>query len=730
MSNFELPSHTPNFDLTWQQWLARQANLLTIDSTNTVSNKTINLSDNTLIGTTAQFNAALSDSNFLTDASIGSTVQAWDANLDQIAALSPTDNNFIVGNGDSWALETPSDARTSLGLGTMATQNANNVDIDGGTIDGVTIGGADPVTIVCDDLTIQDTNANIPQLLMSATDGAANLKNWRWRVTGSGLQLDAINDAFNTTRTALAFTKNNSQTITSISMGSAGNTLLTLNASTLDINADAIDIDGGSAASASITGDISSIALTVSGSFTVNGSNVLTASGVGSTVQAWDADLDALAANSTNGFWARTGAGTGAARTLTGTANEITVTNGVGDADPTFSLPSALAFTGKTVTGGTYVDPAITNSATGIAVTITLTDSTATGGPDFTLHRASSSPDAGDDLGIVRFSGMDSGGNVTSYANIRTDIVDATDTSEDGALLLRTMQAGTLRTLIDCQTGVQVYGTGTAPTGGDKGAGTINAAGDIYRNNSLVTYESGTHTLTGSWTWTTGAAGTSPVTIRSTEAGASGGPLLDLDRDSASPAANDVLAQIRFLGNDSGGTTTQYANILGFLLDPTDGSEDADVRIQTLVAGTSATRIIIRNGIVVGSATGGDQGAGTLNAVAVYDDGVLLTDYVFDAEVDGDYSVVDYDSRVPQPETGNGSPLRQHGPARRFKTNFNELNPVDFANKWKSTRKLPAFNRGPSKKSTGEAIQALIETCEVLAVHLDKHETRLQALEA
>ncbi len=47
---------------------------------------------------------------------IGSDVQAWDANLDQIAALAPTDNNFIVGNGSAWTLETPSDARTSLGL--------------------------------------------------------------------------------------------------------------------------------------------------------------------------------------------------------------------------------------------------------------------------------------------------------------------------------------------------------------------------------------------------------------------------------------------------------------------------------------------------------------------------------------------------------------------------------------------------------------------------------------
>jgi hypothetical protein len=76
---------------------------------------------------------------------------------------------------------------------------------------------------------------------------------------------------------------------------------------------------------------------------------------IGTDVQAFDADLSALAANGTNGFWARTGAGTGAARTITGTAAEIDVTNGAGTAgNPTLSLPTALTFTGKTITGGTF----------------------------------------------------------------------------------------------------------------------------------------------------------------------------------------------------------------------------------------------------------------------------------------------------------------------------------------------------------------------------------------
>lgn len=79
---------------------------------------------------------------------------------------------------------------------------------------------------------------------------------------------------------------------------------------------------------------------------------------VGTDVQAFDSDLSALAANSTNGFWARTGSGTGSARTITGTAAEITVTNGDGvSGDPTLSLPSAITLTGKTMTGGTFASP-------------------------------------------------------------------------------------------------------------------------------------------------------------------------------------------------------------------------------------------------------------------------------------------------------------------------------------------------------------------------------------
>jgi hypothetical protein len=79
-------------------------------------------------------------------------------------------------------------------------------------------------------------------------------------------------------------------------------------------------------------------------------------SGLSGTYQDADATLTALAAlNSTAGLLTQTGADAFTKRTLTGTANEITVTNGDGAAGaPTLSLPAAMTFTGKTVTGGAF----------------------------------------------------------------------------------------------------------------------------------------------------------------------------------------------------------------------------------------------------------------------------------------------------------------------------------------------------------------------------------------
>jgi hypothetical protein len=75
-------------------------------------------------------------------------------------------------------------------------------------------------------------------------------------------------------------------------------------------------------------------------------------------------DLNAYEALSSTGLVARTGDGAVSTRTITGTANEVTLANGDGvSGNPTVSLPNALTFTGKTVTGGTFTGITVSPSS-------------------------------------------------------------------------------------------------------------------------------------------------------------------------------------------------------------------------------------------------------------------------------------------------------------------------------------------------------------------------------
>lgn len=90
---------------------------------------------------------------------------------------------------------------------------------------------------------------------------------------------------------------------------------------------------------------------------------------IGTNVQAYDATLTSFAAYNTNGILTQTAADTFVGRTLTGTANEITLTNGDGvSGNPTVSIPSSVTFTGKTITGGTYSLPTINVKASVLSI--------------------------------------------------------------------------------------------------------------------------------------------------------------------------------------------------------------------------------------------------------------------------------------------------------------------------------------------------------------------------
>ena len=87
----------------------------------------------------------------------------------------------------------------------------------------------------------------------------------------------------------------------------------------------------------------------------------------------------------------------------------------------------------------------------------------------------------------------------------------------------------------------------------------------------------------------TGANGVDVVgdlTLTSTDSGATENPTLDLYRNSASPADNDVLGHINFTGENDADEKIVYAEIETVVSDVSDGSEDSKLNFRGMISGS------------------------------------------------------------------------------------------------------------------------------------------------
>ena len=104
---------------------------------------------------------------------------------------------------------------------------------------------------------------------------------------------------------------------------------------------------------------------------------------------------------------------------------------------------------------------------------------------------------AGEMLGKIDFQGHDAASNDALYASIKAKITDATNTSEDGSVVINTTQDGSPVDELTIEKGTYTQGA----TGGAKGSGTINAK-DIFIDG--VTIQKPTQTqqvFTSNGTW-------------------------------------------------------------------------------------------------------------------------------------------------------------------------------------------------------------------------------------
>ena len=318
-----------------------------------------------------------------------------------------------------------------------------------------------------------------------------------------------------------------------------------------------------------------------------------------------------------------------------------------------------------------------------------------------------------------------------------SEIASRNDGANTTSLILRGGSGGTLTD------GITVSGLGVVTL----------SSGSTILSDPIMT-RGATETVTGAKTLTTvltrtqscSASTTYNALILNNTAGVDSAGF----RIGMTPYTNSVQTAIDFVGN----AASNFQAYISFL---TDGGGGLTERV----------RISANGGVTIGAPTGGTQGAGTLNATGVYDDGTLLTCYVLEVAVTGSVDMAKWDKLVPncvipavfktvddtdaEPDADGVYPTklvevepevieeRIHTDARKFVSRIGtDSDPLDidkYAAHWKAKRHLTSM---PNKDkfdidrnmATGTWIQRLVETVEIQAVHIDQLNQRLKALEA
>jgi hypothetical protein len=129
---------------------------------------------------------------------IGTDVQAYDPQLADVAGLTPTDGNFIVGDGTNFVAESGATARTSLGLGTGNSPEFTAVNIGNATDTTITRSSAGVIAVEGSDVlmasnigsTVQAYDAQLADVAgLTPTDNGVIIGNGTNFVVESGATL-------------------------------------------------------------------------------------------------------------------------------------------------------------------------------------------------------------------------------------------------------------------------------------------------------------------------------------------------------------------------------------------------------------------------------------------------------------------------------------------------------------------------------------------------------------
>ncbi len=204
-------------------------------------------------------------------------------------------------------------------------------------------------------------------------------------------------------------------------------------------------------------------------------------------------------------------------------------------------------------------------------VIIENTDAGADTAPDLVLFRNSASPADNDNLGNLIFRGKDDNSDSVEYASIVAQIADATNSSEDGILDLMSTAAGTLASRIRLKS--EFVGIHEADPTFPLHLATADTTSGFCIESSL-------------------------------DSAASSADILLFHRRGSDGAGqdNDLLSSISFQGKNDAGTPEEviYATLETKIIDASDASEDGQINLKSMVAGTLTTVLTVdSNGATV-----------------------------------------------------------------------------------------------------------------------------------